>query len=442
MTTREKRLATAIGVVAAVGVVMRVVYPMAIKPLVDVDDEIADQQQALFELEEERDQIIEVLSNYKKLLTRTGSTDALKVRNAVQERLETMLRVAGLESLASKITPKRPVRERDTGLYTIRFTITAEGKLRQVIQFLEKSYELPYVARFRDIEITPVTTKRVRGKKPDDQVKLTATYEVKVLPRHEFAEGMIDFDALEQPFEVIKHAGEAYAMIWDRRPFQEYVAPPPPRPVRQEEPPKTPVKKPTRPEPPQPPPKPVDRDRADKVVAAVLRLPSHELVIKNTKRRTQEYVAQGQELDGGTLVYVHPYGGVVRKDEGELLFYPLGKRLTEAVPADEVPDYPGLDEVTQQLAMGTDGQTKPDAPPELLRPPADQAEASAEDGPPLPEGADDEVGAADETEAEEAPPAANRDTGNRSVRPTRRARSRSTRPTARPVRRPHSGTRR
>jgi hypothetical protein len=343
MTTREKRLATVVGVAAVVGIAVKVVYPVAVKPWFDVEAEITGLQDELFDLQAQRDRIDDALLDYKHLVERTGSTDPEKVKNALHNKLEEMLRHAGLESRESRVTPKRPSQDRKTGVYTVSLTIATEGKLQRVIEFLEKCYELPQVSRFKDVKLSPAGKKG--RQKETDLVKLSATFETQLLPRHPSARGLIDFGSLVQPPELIKHAGDSYAMIWKRQPFNEYVKDKPVRtaedkPEREPDPAEEPMRKASKSR--------GDPNRSDKYVAGVLRGGTHELMVVHKRRKTREYVAQGDQIDGGRLLYVHPLGGIVRKGDGDY-FYELGSLLSEAVPVRDAVDIPGLQLVAAQL---------------------------------------------------------------------------------------------
>ncbi|MFQ5590261.1 MAG: hypothetical protein ACE5HE_03765 [Phycisphaerae bacterium] len=70
-----------------------------------------------------------------------------------------------------------------------------------------------------------------------------------------------------------------------------------------------------------------------------------EVMVYNTKSNETVYYPLQAEFDGGTLVGVHPRGGVVRRDEGETeayYVYPIGETLDEGIPADEAVDFPIL----------------------------------------------------------------------------------------------------
>ncbi len=342
MTTREKRLAGFVGAVAAVGLAGKVVYPVAVEPLFDVEGEIAELEGDLADVLEERDRVDDALLEYKGLLERTGSVNPMAVKDRLQTELEGRLRAAGLETTERRVTPKRPAQDRKTGLSTVSLSLAAEGGLQPIIEFLKGCYELPYVARFKDLKLTPVSTKRQQ--KGQDSLKLTGTFEALVLPRDPLADGLIDYDSLEQPAEMVKHLGDTYAMIWERQPFSEH--------VKQRPAPVTKVEKPTvkpNTELPRATARPTgDPERNDKYIAGVLRGDTHELMVINNRHNTREYVPRGEVLDGGRLVYVHPLGGIVRKGDGDY-FYELGKTLSEAVKVDQAGDIPGLQVVAVQL---------------------------------------------------------------------------------------------
>ena len=60
-----------------------------------------------------------------------------------------------------------------------------------------------------------------------------------------------------------------------------------------------------------------------------------EVMVVNSRNNTTEYVGLGAKLDGGTIELIHPLGAVTRRENGEELLYPVGKRLVEAVPFEE-----------------------------------------------------------------------------------------------------------
>ena len=351
MTAREKKLAPVVAGLLGVVVVAKFVYPHTIKPLFDVKDEIAQLEDDLLDYQEKADEVDRARLTYKQLVSRTGTTDPALVRTRLLAQLEAMAGEARLNSPRITAT-KNPSRNRSTGIYTVQMGVAAEGELEAAVRFLKQCYELPYISRFKDVKLEPVKASKKGRKKKDDKgpdlVKLTAGLEVLVLPEHPLAK--INVKDIEQPTEHVKHAGEQYAMIWEREPFSEWEVPkppPPPPPPPNEKEPQT-IQKPDRPKTPPRPTDPGDPDRKSKRVAGAVRYGVDELVVVNTRRKTQEYVATGSQLDGGELVLVHPYGGIVRKDSG-YYFYGVGDLLQDALPVDKADDYPEIQALAEQL---------------------------------------------------------------------------------------------
>lgn len=73
-----------------------------------------------------------------------------------------------------------------------------------------------------------------------------------------------------------------------------------------------------------------------------------EAMIYNTRSRTSDYYQEGQEFDGGTLVYMHQTGLLVRR-RGEYFVYPIGSLLDRDVPWVEAVEYPYLQKVAAHL---------------------------------------------------------------------------------------------
>ncbi len=374
MNTREKRLATIVGSLAGIVLVAKVVYPLTLKPLFDVSNEIAELEDDLADWEDKQDLFDVSMRRYKEFVERTGGTDPMRVRNVIQARLEGMLRKVGLESADSKVSPKKPSVDRKSQVATVSFHIAAEGPLNKSIRFLKQCYELPYVGRFKDVKLAPASAKAADKQK--DLITLTATYQILVPPKDPAAVDMIDFTALHQPDQVVAHEGLPLAMIWDRKPFNEYVKQEirrPTPPIRQPPAVKEPEPKKPGPKKTPPPPKQEDPDRKVKYIAAVLRYGTDELLVTNNRSKTSEYVAKGEKLDGGTLIYVHPFGAIVRKDDG-YHFYEIGKLLSEDLPLDQVSNVPEITQIA--LILREESEAK------MLEAAAEQEAPKDDDGEP------------------------------------------------------------
>ncbi|MHC4063545.1 MAG: hypothetical protein ACYSUI_03445 [Planctomycetota bacterium] len=366
MNPREKRLAIAVVVLLGIGLVAKVVYPKAIKPMFDVQSEIDDLEAELFDQMEERDKVNDALLEYKEYVARSGGIATGEIHNSLPDQLYAMAR--GAELQLDRVTPRTLAPEKKTGLQKVSMAMSGEGSLESTIGFLKQCYELPYVARFKDLKLNPIAAKkrtlsnprsrnRSNGKTEaettEERVKLNATLEVLVLPNDPIARRHLDLESLEQPAQKIKYAGDSYAMIWERKPFSEYVVDSPvivKGPVPPEDPPR-PEEPPEGPEPP-----PVDTGdpnaRYKTVAMAAKTIGDNcdlgELLVVNTRHKTRQYITTGQQIDGGELIYVHPYGGIVRKENGDY-FYEVGSLLSEAIPVAIADDYPAIQAMSKRL---------------------------------------------------------------------------------------------
>ena len=70
-----------------------------------------------------------------------------------------------------------------------------------------------------------------------------------------------------------------------------------------------------------------------------------EVMVYDKKSKQTTYYPVQTEFDGGTLVGVHPRGGVVRRDDGETeayFVYPIGAKLDQGIRAEDAEGYPML----------------------------------------------------------------------------------------------------
>ena len=78
-----------------------------------------------------------------------------------------------------------------------------------------------------------------------------------------------------------------------------------------------------------------------------------EVLVYNSRSKKTLYYEPGAEFDGGTLVYVHPRGAVVRRQnadgEDDLFIYPIGAKLTDDILAQDADDHPKLQAVANWI---------------------------------------------------------------------------------------------
>lgn len=113
-----------------------------------------------------------------------------------------------------------------------------------------------------------------------------------------------------------------------------------------------------RPPPPPPPPPPADsrwKDRMQRQLVMTLGRSGEdgrldELMVSNRRSNGSEYYAVNEDFDGGTLIYVHQTGGLVRrkddprhpKGEEGYYVYPIGETLDKDIPIAQAEAFPEL----------------------------------------------------------------------------------------------------
>jgi hypothetical protein len=379
MNQRERILVIAI-VLAGGGIfAWKVAYPTWVQPMFRFDEQIARLETRRDDLEYQLAKMEQARETFRDYVHRTAGTDEKEVGDRFTSKLNELLKQCRLEEV--KVSPKAGSTDRKTGLVTLSYGIRAEGPLEQAILFLKSFYELPYVARFRSLKLAPKKQTRRRRGQPEesDIVTVDGTIDVKVLP----AVFVVRDPAAEQPSRLVKYQTDHYALIWQRRPFT--------RPVEEE--PDRVAETPTRPREPRTPPRPGwagDPKRNQKRIAGCWAT-AGEVTVVNTASKLREYVRVGEELDGGELLMVHPYGALVHRTEGNqkrAYLYPLKERLADAVPIEEAADRPQLRAVAYRFlaehappeAEETTEQGAGAPEDALAGPPADLA------GPVVPEG--------------------------------------------------------
>lgn len=321
MTQRERRIGVVLAVLGGAVVLWRVALPAFETTVLAVGRDNVKLREQLDDLEDKYNRVDKVRQVYRDFVERTGGTNADEVATALHSALNRLVNEARLKD--ARISPKKSSPDRKTGIHLVKFTVHGKGTLQSIVSFMEKCYELPYLGRFTQLKITPPSKrKRTRG----GTVEISTTFEIMVLPRHR-ASLIRDESKLEQPTEYVKHRRDAdYALIWERKPFTEYVPPKPP-PVERP----TVVKKGDDPPPP-PPPSPIgDPQRNVKMIRMAMAYGIGEVLVANTRTEQTEYVAIGEQLDDGEVLLVHPLGAVTRREKGEVLVYPVGELLADSV---------------------------------------------------------------------------------------------------------------
>ena len=320
MKASEKKLLIGFAVVTGVIVVSRAAP--GLRRAFDYTTRIADARQKLEDLEKIQTQFQDDQARYAEYVDRTGSTDPGVVEHQIKPRLDELIGASNLDR--PRVAPRSTPDPR-TGIVTIRFSISAEGTWPDALRFVRDLHELPSVAQCTSLKLLPAS-RRLR----EDKVKIDADLEVAVLPRMKAA-GPIKPG--EPPDAIIKHndpdlLAMAEPPFWP--PVPQPVPPPPPVVVVDVEAPGPPERQ-----------RNFDPLRDEKFITMVWRYGGSDVTIGSRVNSTlREQKGIGDDLDGGTIIWVHPLGAVTRTEDGEEYFYPTGERLADCVPVETATAYP------------------------------------------------------------------------------------------------------
>ncbi|MBN1510861.1 MAG: hypothetical protein JXB13_02510 [Phycisphaerae bacterium] len=348
MKAREKKLL--IGFAAVVGVIVISRLAPNLGSAFDYTRRIADAREELEDLEKIQSQFQDDQALYAEYVARTGGTDADAVQAEVKPRIDALMLGCSLDR--ARVAPKI-IEDPKTKIAAVKFSVTAEGTWANALRFVRDLYELPGVAQCTSLKLSPAT-KRLR----EDRVKIDVDVEVTVLPRMKAA-GAIETG--DPPDAIIKHNDPNLLAMAE--PFWPPVAepvPPPPPPVGPGDDDQGPP----------PPPEIRDPLRHEKFITMAWTYGRGEVTIAsrvNTTLREVKYV--GDDLDGGSIILVHPLGAVTRRDNGAEEFYPTGERLADCVPVEVATAYP-------EILIGVENLRALEDP---VGPPASSTDGIAED---------------------------------------------------------------
>lgn len=222
MNRRTKIMLALFAAVMGYVLVARTVYPTWIKPLLSLDERIADRQMELKRLQDLANEIEAARFEYRGYLERIAVSDAGRVETDVRDRLNALIEKHKLQSAG--VIPSRAVEDRKSGLTTTLITVSAIGTLESAIGFLKDAAELPEPTRITNPVIYPAGSGRKGTEK--DLVNIRIPLEVQVMPQQKVV-GRIDPAGLKKPESFVRHAGRDYSPIWKATPFTEPIPLPP-----------------------------------------------------------------------------------------------------------------------------------------------------------------------------------------------------------------------
>ena len=336
MKSRERILLIVLG--AAVGLlVVRTVVVRYMGVLRGYDAQIAQSQMELEKSQQEIARAQNGRAQWLEIGAQTLSMDGNEATTRLREEMTKLTEDSGLREVdvALESMPKTWLKNR---VRVLNFVVGGQGKLDDVVAFLFKLHRQPYAVRVKNLTLDLVAKPTRRKEAAPGQrglLNMKASLDTLILPANQMVL-KIEPAALEagkrKDFERTELAALVdYKPLLDKKLFQPYE--PPPRIVEKN--PKQPVK--VTPQPAQQvvqaPPPPAD---AQMVLGRLLSSPRGQLAVLEGRKPNAEdtYIEVGEEMYGGTLVYVHPLGAVTEKD-GQFRFHAIGEPLQNCKPLTE-----------------------------------------------------------------------------------------------------------
>jgi len=339
MNAREKTLVVLLGI-AAVAWAGRTVASRYKGKLEKYDNDIRKLNKGLAEIELERGKAANALERwYEEFGSQTLSMDVNEATTRLRDELNALAEQSRLQEIV--VAPGgRPTAWLKNDLQALSCSVKAEGKLDEIVAFLFDLHCQPYAVRCKSLSLTRVVkgTRRKKGKSDRDQglLKMSAQFDTLILPANQMV-SRIEPAVLEKGLRKTVER-PMLASVRDYRPllrkrlFQPYEPPPPPpKPVVAKKSAKPAVA--TKQEPP-------PRD-AHMVMSRLFSSPRGQIAVlekpgtgKRPGEGEDEYKEVGDDMFGGTLIFVHPKGAVTEK-VGVRRFHAIGQELRDFVPLTE-----------------------------------------------------------------------------------------------------------
>lgn len=217
MDSRTKILAGLFGAVLLYALVSSIVYPRWIEPMLNIDERIAKLQTEYDRLDQVEQEVERARAEYRALVARVGAFEPVKAETEVRTHINALIEKHNLQD--ANVAPSRPMEDRKTGLTRMQITVTALGKLRNVVGFLKEVAEMPHLVRTGNAALYPASS--VRRGESRDRINFRLPLELLVLPQQRLV-GRLDVTSLVRPEEFPpRHLGRDYALLWNNKPFTE-----------------------------------------------------------------------------------------------------------------------------------------------------------------------------------------------------------------------------
>lgn len=341
MKTRERTLLIVLGAAAGL-LVVRTVVGRYTGVLRGYDTQVAQLQRDLEKSQQEKAKAQDGRTQWLEIGAQTLSMDGNEATTRLREEMTKLTEKSGLREVEVSLEsmPKTWMKNR---VRVLNFSVSGQGKLDDVVAFLFELHRQPYAVRVRslilDLAVKP-TRRKEKEKEATGQrglLNMKVSLDTLILPANQMV-AKIEPAALEagkrKEVKRTELAGLVdYKPLLDKKLFQPYEPPPPPAPRIVNKPPVNVTPRPVQ-QVVQPPPPPVD---AEMVLGRLLSSPRGQLAVLEDRRKPNAedtYKEVGEEMYGGTLVFVHPQGAVTERD-GQFRFHAIGEALQSFRPLTE-----------------------------------------------------------------------------------------------------------
>lgn len=176
MNPREKRMVMGLGGLLALLAIYTVQSQYRAK-LETLDGQIKTLQQTEDKIVFDQKRVKLGMQEWARAGHETLSLDENKARNDFRPDIDALVQEAGLSN--SSVTLKSVEKKGKNGLRSLNCSVSAEGRLESVLQFLFKIHQRPYVVRLRDVMIDRLPAKK--GVK-QEMLRITAGLDTLLLP--------------------------------------------------------------------------------------------------------------------------------------------------------------------------------------------------------------------------------------------------------------------
>lgn len=343
MKKRERILLIVVGLMAIAWLGYSKLGAIARGPFAHLDDRIDS-------LEAKRDKLaaaVETLSEKELEWQRIGRTTIADNVEAARSLLDQQLKDLIVASGVTQVSlGSAGITGREDDIRKLTVPLVVEGSQKNITDFLVGYYNrLNFLAQLREFSLTPASTQDA------SRLRLSAKAQTIVLPGVGRV-GKVSGPAPE-PIVQLAMGPEAYDRISQAPIWEPYKPPPPPAPP-------PPTTQETEPE----IPTVITEDtpkRDESVIVALLAGPgTQEIRTRGEAPRprrgrnrssggpTINTYKLGDQVGDGELVFVHPYGAVIRIGEAEYL-YPIGAAITSTEDRYPVEDVPAVRDALKRL---------------------------------------------------------------------------------------------